>query len=452
MKISGPDSGLAPWRARALGLMVLASGPMQDHDQFREELVIGDSFGASVCLHPDVGTDKVPDVLVGVPDLVIGRGGIREYNLERQQAGEVWVLSGKDGAPIGRVEGKREGYGFGAAITVIGDLTGDGCPEFAVLAPNLNNEEGRDSAYVAVVDGRKLIIRRVVPIASRQGQVSDMLDYVPLRNGGEAGMVLFGLCDSREPRRGLGGVKAIPMANDASMRVLASGNENDGLFSDFAVLEQGMRGDPEVIITGYDARGTGGYVRIVSPCTGSVRFGFECGGAPEYGPLVVAGGPDVDADGVSDFAVACIEENAGEALRQVWLCSGKDGGLLQRYAAPVKEFGTGLAMAYGAESCGDPVLIVASYLAGPWYEGDIRAFIPGKSDPVWSVQGDEPSFALGFRVATLSDPAFGFVGVVCSALNVNRVRTRGSVRMMSVKDGETIWSMTRAEALRFLGG
>ncbi len=70
-------------------------------------------------------------------------------------AGEIRVVSGKDGKTIRTAKGKKEGDGLGAAAASIGDADGDGVPDFVGGAPGVDakkdakNDFGLSGAVMA---------------------------------------------------------------------------------------------------------------------------------------------------------------------------------------------------------------------------------------------------------------------------------------------------------------
>ena len=74
----------------------------------------------------DIDGDGIPDLLVGCREGTNGEGA---------ETGFVRVLSGADGHELLRVEGQSADDAFGSAVASVGDLDGDGVPDFAVGAP-----------------------------------------------------------------------------------------------------------------------------------------------------------------------------------------------------------------------------------------------------------------------------------------------------------------------------
>ncbi len=67
----------------------------------------------------------------GVGDLLVGLHSLRPWTMP---AGEVVLVSGRTGEVLRRIAGERPASGFGLDVQGLGDLDGDGRPEFAVAA------------------------------------------------------------------------------------------------------------------------------------------------------------------------------------------------------------------------------------------------------------------------------------------------------------------------------
>jgi hypothetical protein len=78
-------------------------------------------FGRAVAFSPDVDGDDVPDVLVGAT----GTGNMFD------PYGAVVLFSGATGAELHRGVAMQANSRFGAVVASIGDVTGDGVPDFA---------------------------------------------------------------------------------------------------------------------------------------------------------------------------------------------------------------------------------------------------------------------------------------------------------------------------------
>jgi hypothetical protein len=84
-------------------------------------------FGASVAFLPDMNGDRTPDLLVGAPGCSPD---------ERRFGGRVYLVSGKDGAVLRRIDGRAAGEALGSSVAALGDLDADGVPDILAGAPN----------------------------------------------------------------------------------------------------------------------------------------------------------------------------------------------------------------------------------------------------------------------------------------------------------------------------
>ncbi|MEM6675691.1 MAG: hypothetical protein AAF726_22765 [Planctomycetota bacterium] len=90
-----------------------------------EEQTEGESLGDRMDAVGDQDGDGIRDLLVGGP------GSSSVF----QSAGVVMVLSGADGAVIRRIDGFAEAESFGASVSRLGDVDGDGIEDFMAGAP-----------------------------------------------------------------------------------------------------------------------------------------------------------------------------------------------------------------------------------------------------------------------------------------------------------------------------
>jgi hypothetical protein len=95
-------------------------------------------YGAALAALGDVNGDGVPDALIGAPDPEDSSG---------PDLGHVHLVSGANGASLGSLAGDADHDLFGTAVAGLGDVNGDGTPDFAVSAPEVGNSEGLVRAY-----------------------------------------------------------------------------------------------------------------------------------------------------------------------------------------------------------------------------------------------------------------------------------------------------------------
>lgn len=123
----------------------------------------------------------------GVPDFLVAAPSARDGELG--DVGQAWLHSGADYATLGQWSGRRPGDFFGRCLGGGDDLNGDGVPEFWIAAPYGGEFEDptQRRGLVQVFDGRQL-----QPLAELQGEHPGQLLGVAVELDG----------DALEPRRG----------------------------------------------------------------------------------------------------------------------------------------------------------------------------------------------------------------------------------------------------------
>ena len=104
-------------------------------------LTRGDVFGSSVNGAGDVNGDGFDDVIIGAP-------GVATHGF---QTGCAYVYSGFDGSVLYKFSGENESESFGSAVNGVGDLNGDGSPDF-VITSNI----ARTARVFSGADGNEL--------------------------------------------------------------------------------------------------------------------------------------------------------------------------------------------------------------------------------------------------------------------------------------------------------
>lgn len=299
----------------------------------------GDLLGSSLCNEGDIDGDGWDDIVVGAPrydwaggidagavlaysgrtaDLLWARGGtpgeclgtaldvvgdlngdghpefiVASVHAEVGTAGSgpkgrVTLLSGADGAPIWSEDGSQHGDWFGIAVSGTGDLNSDGWPDFMVGAHFADDPLGAPTGSLTVYSGQDRSVLHTL--------------Y------GDAALADFGTaCD------------------------VISDLDDDGVDDLLVGAHEGHQ------VVGVD---NGGYVLVISGATGEEihRIDNDVPGE-SFGRDVAALG-DVNGDGVADFAVGCNEEHETQT-GYVNIYSGVDFALLASFQgeAQHEEFG-----------------------------------------------------------------------------------------------------------------
>jgi hypothetical protein len=111
----------------------------------------------------------------GVPEFAVGAPGVT-YNPVGASGGAVLIVNGATASEFKRVYGNTANQRFGSSIATVGDTNGDGVMDFAVSAPGVQNQL---SGGVAVLSGGA--------IASLPGISTLALPVMLTGNSGEAG-------------------------------------------------------------------------------------------------------------------------------------------------------------------------------------------------------------------------------------------------------------------------
>lgn len=98
----------------------------------------GQLFGASAAFVGDLDGGSEPEILVGLP-------GADAFGL--QDAGRVDLYKGEDLSLIGQWKGTRAGDQFGTTVAGLGDVNGDGIPDFAAGSPTADGGGGTFAVY-----------------------------------------------------------------------------------------------------------------------------------------------------------------------------------------------------------------------------------------------------------------------------------------------------------------
>ena len=255
----------------------------------------GDQFGSSVAGAGDMNGDGVPDLAVGAPRS--DRGGVN--------SGEVCTFSGADGSLLFRAVGMPWDQ-LGRSVAAAGDLNADGCSDIAVGVP---------FSDVAAFNGGSVYV-----LSGQDG--ARLLDFHGQGIGDQLGFALAGGVDVN-----LDGTAdllcAAPGADapgrlDAGAAQLHSGRHGDLLLSVHGersaeylsavsfCSDVNEDGRPDLLIgaASSDAGASeSGQARLLCGSSGETLLGVAGLEGGDWFGVAVAGLPDLDRDGVPEFAV-----------------------------------------------------------------------------------------------------------------------------------------------------
>jgi len=284
---------------------------------------LGGNFGSSLAMMGDVNGDGYPEMAVGAasysPDI---------FTLSR--AGAAFVYSGLDGSLLWQVNGEAPWSFLGNAMATAGDLNGDGIHDLLVGA-----------SWTTV---------------SGMGRVGRAFVY-----SGVDGSILLELNGPAQVDTQFG--YSVAYAGDV---------DSDG------------SPDYLIGALGHKASGSSdnGGAFLYSGATGALLYQYE-GQWRDYMGASVAGGSDFNADGIPDFLIGSPSHAPGgvTGLGSVFMHSGADGSLIRRFDGEVTGSGSAFGRAtcvpgdFNADGV-DDIAIGASgtSFAGGVYAGSIYLF------------------------------------------------------------------------------
>lgn len=222
----------------------------------------GDQFGVDVALVGDLNEDGYSEYIIGSSHEV--NGGL--------VVGGAQVRSGIDGSLVHHVEGDQEDSQFGAHVAGLSDITGDGEPDFIVGAPKFTTAAGARAGRAVVYSGETGLVRHTF-----DGPVQG---------------AWFGS----------GVAAAGDLNSDGVGDILVASERDDSLFPG------------------------GGKVEVFSGADWSVLYTWPGSHASQYFGSSVAGGVDIDRDGVADILIGSEgDDTNGEDAGSVTVISGASG-------------------------------------------------------------------------------------------------------------------------------
>ncbi len=305
-------------------------------------------FGTRLASVGDLDGDGVPDLIVGAP---------ATSSDDFYGVGSVLAFSGATGELLFAFLGEEGGTYMGSAVAGVGDLDGDGVPEIAMGTPYGSGSGPYGGGVVTI----------------RSGSDGTLLDEF---DGSASG--------------------------DYLGRAIAGMGDLDG------------DGVPDLLLGASNAspggRAEAGLVQVRSGATGEILRQLDGAEASAFFGQAVANVGDLDGDGVDDFAVAAPSASPSgmQDAGSVFVYSGASGQLLYRWDGPESFGAFGSAVAGGGDVDGDgvPDVIVGAPGSSPGgvpVAGSAFVFSGATGELLLRWDGMEREGTLGQSVAILGD-------------------------------------------------
>ncbi|MDP6940690.1 MAG: hypothetical protein QGH51_01575 [Planctomycetota bacterium] len=321
----------------------------------------------------------------GIPDFIVGA------NDEGQQSslvGEAFIYSGASGVLLFSVSSQQPGDLFGYAVCGTGDLNDDGIPDFAVGAPNANGLVANSGAVYLFSGLDGTLINQIGGglTDSRFGAtiVSDFMNFDRFQD------LIIG---SPGLTSGFPGVVSVFSGKASSLLNNYIGiSAGDSFGKSIATIDYDLDGFNDILVGAPTNTATLGYLkgyfRVISGFSNAILF-------EKYGPFhtnlgsAVANLGDVNFDGYPDIAVSTSNANVTSTSQgRITVYSGIDSTKLGTFSdqnGNPSRFGETLAIVPNLDRDSSPDLLVGA----PAETGQGK---PGRIYTYSIILGDQPTF------------------------------------------------------------
>lgn len=352
-----------------------------------------DQFGSAVAGVGDVDGDGVPDHLIGAP--------YADPN-QAYLAGTATLYSGATGATLYEMHG-LQGDRLGTEVAGVGDLDGDGTPDFLVGAPHASPNFNTNAGIVYLYSGASGSLIHEFHGPEWGGRMGEAICSAGDVDGDGKEDLLFGAPTTRVPNGGGISAGAAYVYSGATYALLHQFNSLEtGTFLGAAVSGAGdvdEDGHDDFVVTSYGADPGGltnaGSAYLISGAAGTILRTFHGTIAQEHLGTSVCLLDDADGDGARELAFGAPDSNSGDG--RIVIYRAVDGALLHEFVAAPGVGTLGEVIAALGDVDGDalPDLIAGAPESDSPFGGFEGAALVYGLDPFLSLDSDHVSYATG---------------------------------------------------------
>ncbi len=377
----------------------------------------GDSFGWVSAPLPDLDGDAAAELVIGAPFHASGGAS----------AGRIYVYSGRSGTELFHADGGAAGESLGHSVRAAGDLDADGVED--VLAGGRGTATAPGAARVfSGATGAQLLVLRIGAAADGFGYALDGLGDV----SGD-GVPDFAVGAPFDDTAGLdaGRVRVVSGADGVTVLHSFLGEDAADNFGTAVAALGDVTGDglPELIVGAANAGpSSGGRAYVFDLAAGALLYPplLPDASAGEFGQFFVADVGHVDGDGASDLYVGDFADGSS-ARGKAYVFSGASGARLLTLTGQSGE-GFGIGRGLGdVNGDGHDDLVLGAYTssAGAMRAGKLEVYSGADGSLLRRVTSTTAREALGFDAHGLSDlDADGIPELVGTAANFAQRRGR----------------------------
>ncbi len=323
-----------------LGLLLVAEN-VQAQTELRRWSIAGINYVDSL---PDLDGDAFPELVIG------------NYTFGQQNYGRVYAIGSLANQVLYTYQGTQNSY-LGANVTTLGDVSGDGFPDFA--AGSLRGTlvfDGRNGTLLFESPAQSV---RILPLGDMTGD--DLAEFLV------AGQLLY----QGGSFELLYGIQPPPNAYSFGLWATTLGDVDGDGITDFAV---GAPGGSQIFKVGR--------VYAFSGAKGALLYELVGESPYDLFGAKVAGSGDLTGDGIGDLVVAApsllVQSPSGLSKGRLSFYNGRTGELFAQLDAPANytQLGDNLDEAGDVDGNGTGDLLVFARQVGP----------SGK-DLIWTVDG-----------------------------------------------------------------